>query len=144
MLIWSPGHVHPTQCIVFPFWKAMSEFWRIGDLHSFTSRENIENIHLFSVCLRCLGVFLHIVADTLGSVGVIISTLLIQNFGWKIADPLCSLFISALIFLSVLPLVRETSLILLQRTPVEAQQMLANVFQKVNYYYYILDPCNRV
>jgi len=77
------------------------------------------------------GVFLHILADTLGSVGVIISTLFIQNFGWKIADPICSLFISALIFVSVLPLLKETSLILLQRTPVEAQQTLANVFHKV-------------
>ena len=33
------------------------------------------------------GIFLHILADTLGSVGVIISSLLIRFFGWNIADP---------------------------------------------------------
>ncbi|KAJ1935223.1 hypothetical protein FBU59_005456 [Linderina macrospora] len=32
------------------------------------------------------GVFLHVLADTLGSVGVIISTLLIQTFGWTVRD----------------------------------------------------------
>eukprot|EP00127_Corallochytrium_limacisporum_P005916 Clim_evm61s214 gene=Clim_evmTU61s214 len=50
------------------------------------------------------GVFLHVLADALGSVGVIISTLLIENFGWLAADPICSMFIAALIFSSVLPL----------------------------------------
>ncbi|KAK7100994.1 hypothetical protein V1264_023848 [Littorina saxatilis] len=43
------------------------------------------------------GVFLHILADTLGSVGVIISSILIYYFGWMIADPICSMFIATLI-----------------------------------------------
>jgi zinc transporter 5/7 len=77
------------------------------------------------------GVFLHILADTLGSVGVIISTLFIQTFGWNIADPICSLFIAILIFVSVLPLVKETALILLLRTPEELQRPLAGVFHKL-------------
>jgi zinc transporter 5/7 len=54
------------------------------------------------------GIFLHVLADTLGSVAVIISSLLIQQFGWHVADPICSLFLSGLIFLSVIPLVRES------------------------------------
>ena len=45
--------------------------------------------------------FLHIVADTLGSVGVIISAILMHLFGWMIADPICSIFIALLIALSV-------------------------------------------
>lgn len=77
------------------------------------------------------GVFLHVLADTLGSVGVIISTLLIENFGWKIADPICSLFIACLIFMSVVPLVRETSLILLLHTPRHLYRKLAVMLQKV-------------
>lgn len=77
------------------------------------------------------GVFLHVLADTLGSVGVIISTLLIENFGWNIADPVCSLFIASLIFVSVLPLVRETAVILLLRTPLELQRSLTTVFHKL-------------
>jgi len=42
-------------------------------------------------------VFLHIVADTLGSVGVIISALLMQRYDLMIADPICSMLISLLI-----------------------------------------------
>jgi zinc transporter 5/7 len=78
------------------------------------------------------GVFLHVLADTLGSVGVIISSLLIQNFGWNIADPICSLFIALLIFFSVLPLVKETALILLLRTPPDLQRTLGTTFHKVS------------
>lgn len=44
-----------------------------------------------------LGVFLHILADTLGSVGVIISSALIHQYGWMISDPICSIIIATLI-----------------------------------------------
>ena len=54
------------------------------------------------------GVYLHVLADTLGSVGVIISSLLIEYAGLNIADPICSLCIAVLIFLSVLPLLRQS------------------------------------
>ncbi|KAK2502839.1 hypothetical protein MC885_020565 [Smutsia gigantea] len=45
------------------------------------------------------GVFLHILADTLGSVGVIVSAIMMQNFGLMIADPICSILIAMLIVL---------------------------------------------
>ncbi|KAL4568419.1 hypothetical protein LXL04_024031 [Taraxacum kok-saghyz] len=63
------------------------------------------------------GIFLHVLADTLGSVGVVISTLLIQYKGWLIADPACSIFISVLIVSSVIPLLRNSAQVLLQRVP---------------------------
>jgi len=50
--------------------------------------------------------------DTLGSVGVIISTLLIQFYGWTGFDPIASLFIAVLIAASVIPLVLDTGKIL--------------------------------
>ena len=81
------------------------------------------------------GVFLHILADTLGSVGVIISTVLIENFGWIIADPICSLFIATMILLSVLPLLKETSMILLLRSPDADDIDVNNVLQKVRFKY---------
>lgn len=77
------------------------------------------------------GVFLHILADTLGSVGVIISTLLIQNFGWNIADPICSLFIATMILISVMPLIKDTSLILLLRTPSDMETNISQALYKV-------------
>ena len=87
------------------------------------------------------GVFLHVLADTLGSVGVIISTFLMQTFDLKIADPICSIFIAVLIFMSVIPLVKETTVILLLRTPRELQKELGISLQKVsvvNIYSYVL------
>jgi len=51
-------------------------------------------------------------ADTLGSVGVIISTLLIEYYGWTGFDPIASLFIAILIASSVLPLVIDCGRVL--------------------------------
>lgn len=77
------------------------------------------------------GVFLHILADTLGSVGVIISAVLMHLFGWFIADPICSMFIGILIALSVLSLIKESVMILMQRTPVNLDHALPGCYQKV-------------
>uniref|UniRef100_A0AAX7VPJ6 Zinc transporter n=1 Tax=Astatotilapia calliptera TaxID=8154 RepID=A0AAX7VPJ6_ASTCA len=77
------------------------------------------------------GVFLHVLADTLGSVGVIISTILIRQFGWLIADPICSLFIATLIFLSVIPLLKDACEVLLLRTPPEHEKDLNNALEKI-------------
>lgn len=78
------------------------------------------------------GVFLHVLADTLGSVGVIISTILISQFGWLIADPICSLFIAVLIFLSVIPLLKDSCEVLLLRTPPENEKELNFALEKVS------------
>ena len=77
------------------------------------------------------GVFLHVLADTLGSVGVIISSLLIEYFGWKRADPICSLVIAALIVLSVIPLLEETASILVLRTPHTKESQIAGALHKL-------------
>ncbi|KAI9440478.1 hypothetical protein H4582DRAFT_1937084 [Lactarius indigo] len=58
------------------------------------------------------GLFLHVMADTLGSVGVIVSTLLIQFYGWTGFDPIASIFIALLIAASVIPLVIDTGKVL--------------------------------
>lgn len=77
------------------------------------------------------GVFLHILADTLGSVGVIISAILMHLFGWMIADPICSMFIAAMIAMSVLGLVKESVWVLMQRTPNSIERLLPQCYQKV-------------
>lgn len=78
------------------------------------------------------GVFLHILADTLGSVGVIISSALIHMFGWMIADPICSMFIAALIGISVVPLLGDSLSVLMQRQPKELDSILPGCFQRVS------------
>ncbi|XP_046740337.1 zinc transporter 7 [Diprion similis] len=77
------------------------------------------------------GVFLHILADTLGSVGVIISAVLMQMFGWMIADPICSMFIAVLIALSVLSLISESVTILMQRQPAALDHVLPQCYNKI-------------
>ncbi|KAG2714436.1 hypothetical protein I3843_03G029600 [Carya illinoinensis] len=77
------------------------------------------------------GIFLHVLADTLGSVGVVISTLLIKYKGWLVADPGCSIFISVLIVSSVIPLLRNSAEILLQRVPRMHEQDLKEALNGV-------------
>ena len=59
------------------------------------------------------GIYLHIMADALGSVAVVISTVLVQLTGWSGWDPVASCIIAVLIFISTVPLVRSTTKILL-------------------------------
>uniref|UniRef100_A0A8D1PX92 Zinc transporter n=1 Tax=Sus scrofa TaxID=9823 RepID=A0A8D1PX92_PIG len=77
------------------------------------------------------GVFLHILADTLGSIGVIASAIMMQNFGLMIADPICSILIAILIVVSVIPLLRESVGILMQRTPPLLENILPQCYQRV-------------
>jgi zinc transporter 1 len=73
--------------------------------------------------LNMEGVFLHVLGDALGSVGVIISGLVIK-YGpesWGIyrvlVDPLCSLIIVLIILVGTIPLVKTCISILLQKSP---------------------------
>uniref|UniRef100_A0A671U071 Zinc transporter n=1 Tax=Sparus aurata TaxID=8175 RepID=A0A671U071_SPAAU len=76
-------------------------------------------------------VLLHIIADTLGSVGVIISALLMQKYDLMIADPICSMLIALLIGVSVVPLLKESIGILMQRTPPSLDHALPECYQRV-------------
>lgn len=70
--------------------------------------------------LNMHGVFLHVLGDALGNVGVMMTAIFIwkTDYSWKYySDPLISLVITAIIFSSALPLCRRASRILLQATP---------------------------
>ena len=63
--------------------------------------------------------------------GVIISTLLIQFYGWTGFDPIASLFIAILIAASVIPLVMDTGKVLaldVAERDVDIQRALTEVF----------------
>ena len=77
------------------------------------------------------GVYLHIIADTLGSIGVIISSLIISQFGYLQADPICSFCISLLIFVSVIPLLSNSAHTLLQCTPVDFEGKLKKCYDQL-------------
>ncbi|KAJ3109788.1 hypothetical protein HDU97_000018 [Phlyctochytrium planicorne] len=83
------------------------------------------------VMIMEMGMFLHVLADTLGSVGVIISCILINLYGWTWADPFASLFIAVLILGSIWPLLVESTCVLLQRIPQSILGKTAEAFRRL-------------
>lgn len=67
--------------------------------------------------LNIRGAWLHVMSDALGSVGVIISGLLMYFFGLSNADSVASIIIASLIFYSAGRLVFETIDVLMEHTP---------------------------
>lgn len=64
------------------------------------------------------GALLHVLGDTLGSVGAIAAALVMRFTGWFVADPIVSAVIGLLILRSTWELLRETVNILMEGTPV--------------------------
>jgi cobalt-zinc-cadmium efflux system protein len=67
--------------------------------------------------LNIRGAWLHVLADTLGSVAAISAGVLILAFGWAWADPLASVAIGLLIIRSAWSLVKEAVAVLMESTP---------------------------
>ncbi|MDW7771765.1 MAG: cation diffusion facilitator family transporter [Desulfobulbaceae bacterium] len=63
------------------------------------------------------GAFLHVIADSLGSVGVLVAGIIIMTTGWTLIDPLISLVICALILWSSWRIIRDAVHILLLGVP---------------------------
>lgn len=80
----------------------------VGLVFFHENEEQNENIY---------GLFLHVLADTLGSVGVLVSCYLVTNYNIAIADPICAMVVSIMIFVSVLPLIKMSCEGLLLQTP---------------------------
>jgi zinc transporter 5/7 len=72
------------------------------------------------------GIFLHILADALGSVAVIVSTLLTKYYGWSGWDPIASCIIAILIFLSAIPLVKSSGARLMLSLPNDLEYGVRN------------------
>jgi cobalt-zinc-cadmium efflux system protein len=67
--------------------------------------------------LNMRAALLHVAADALGSLGVIVSAVLILATGWLEADPLVSILIGILVLLSSWQVLREATGVLLEATP---------------------------
>lgn len=67
--------------------------------------------------LNLRGAWLHVLSDTLGSVGVVISGLLISFFGFTVADPIASIVIALLVSYSSVKLILETLQVLMEHAP---------------------------
>ncbi|KAF2743911.1 hypothetical protein M011DRAFT_471036 [Sporormia fimetaria CBS 119925] len=78
------------------------------------------------------GIFLHILADALGSVAVIVSTVLTKWYGWSGWDPLASCVIAILIFFSAIPLVKSSGMRLLLSLPADVEYGIRNTLQELS------------
>ena len=91
--------------------------------HSHSHPHSNDNMH---------GIFLHVLADTLGSVAVVGSTLLIHYFQWPGFDPLASCLIAVLIFASAIPLVQSSAKGLLLTVPADTEYHLRDTLAGVS------------
>ncbi|KAK9376003.1 cation efflux protein [Lipomyces chichibuensis] len=92
----------------------------VSSAPSFTSTRLKKKAVKSTQSLNMRGVFLHVMGDALGNVGVIATALFIwlTDYSWRFYfDPLVSLLITCIIFSSALPLVKSASKILLQGAP---------------------------
>jgi cobalt-zinc-cadmium efflux system protein len=63
------------------------------------------------------GVFYHMIADAISSVGIIFAAIIILFTGWNLIDPLVSLLISGLILYWAWGILKESSRVLLETAP---------------------------
>jgi cobalt-zinc-cadmium efflux system protein len=67
--------------------------------------------------LNVKGAFLHMLADAVSSVGVIVAAIAVLLFQWNWADGAISLGVAILIAIGTVPLIRQSLSILLEKTP---------------------------
>ncbi|CCG21869.1 hypothetical protein CORT_0B01500 [Candida orthopsilosis Co 90-125] len=79
------------------------------------------------------GIFLHILADALGSVGVVISTILTNLFHWQGFDPIASFIIAILILASAIPLIKSTASSLLLKIPPQQESIIRNTLHEISH-----------
>jgi zinc transporter 5/7 len=70
------------------------------------------------------GIFRHVLADTMGSAAVMVTTALIHFTGWNGWDPIGSVVIAVLIFMSSIPLIKSSAKKLLLTVPDEVEYNL--------------------
>jgi zinc transporter 5/7 len=78
------------------------------------------------------GIFLHVLADTMGSAAVMVSTALIHFTGFNGWDPLGSCVIAVLIFMSSIPLIKSSARKLLLAVPDETEYLLRDTLSGVS------------
>lgn len=79
--------------------------------------------------LNMQGALRHVLADLLGSIGVIVAAVIIILTGWRYADPIVSIIIGVLVLLSSWKLLRDSVGILLESSPpgIDAEEVGRNM-----------------
>ena len=89
------------------------------DHHDHGHHEHDHGEHGSHSNMNIRAAFIHLVGDTIQSIGVIISALVIYFFGqdYTIADPICTFVFSILVMFTTIPLTRECINVLMEGTP---------------------------
>lgn len=110
------GHSHGAEPVDAPKPANAQE----GHLQNEAEHHHGGHGHGGGMNLNIYGVLIHVIGDALGSVGVIVTALVIKYTSWEyrtLVDPICSLFICLILVYGTLPLVKHSSQILLQNVP---------------------------
>ena len=92
----------------WPGWRRAA--WRSTSLSAWL-------LHGHTHGLNARAAFLHVFGDLLGSIGTLVAAALIALFGWRMADPLASIFIGAIIVFSSARLVLDSVHVLMEGAP---------------------------
>ncbi|TVY82408.1 Cobalt uptake protein COT1 [Lachnellula suecica] len=100
--------------------KPRHDSWHIGHNHNKPKKPSKGGHGHNHADMGMNAMILHVIGDMLGNVGVIVSALCIMFSDWSgrfYADPLVSIFITAIILKTTIPLTSASAKILLQATP---------------------------
>jgi len=67
--------------------------------------------------LNLRAAYIHLVGDALGSIGIIVTGVVIVTTGWRYADPVAGVLIAIYLVVSSWGVLRESTLVLLEATP---------------------------
>jgi cobalt-zinc-cadmium efflux system protein len=101
-----PSHVAGEMVFVIAILGLLANIWMMRILHPVQHND-----------LNAKAAYLHVLGDLLGSVGVVLSGLLIWITGWNIFDPLITLLFSIILCWSASKIIRKSVRILMQATP---------------------------
>jgi zinc transporter 5/7 len=119
------GHMHSPSIAGADARALLAETKKHDHSHSHSHGHSHDNENM-------RGIFLHVLADTMGSAAVIVSTVLIHFLGWPGWDPLASCLIAILIFLSSIPLVSSCARRLLLTLPADTEYSLRETLRGVS------------
>lgn len=113
IILWEAVHrfLHPPQVQA----SSMLVIAVLGLATNFSSAAVLWKFRTQDVNIK--GAFLHLLGDSLGSVGVILAGLCMLFFGWFWVDPLASIVISVIILWSSWGIIKESVYILLESSP---------------------------
>ncbi len=101
----------PTEILAGPMlWIAIG-----GLVINLISLKVLHGGHQHNLNIR--GAWLHVIGDTLGSVGVIVAAILVGHLGWTWADPVASILVCLLILYSSWNLLAESIGVLMEHAP---------------------------